>query len=718
MVLREIYIDNAKKWEGTASGARTVISSGSISDQDFWADFIFYDGRFNQNFSGGGEIVGITPPDYVGVAMISISGANATDVFPQLSFEVERHPNPLGLASGVNVNASTGDINCMTAAADIITNKWGGAGLSSDTVDEVSFTAAATRLASEGIFCSIYNQEPVSGASMLEEIETLCYCKFYLDPEDETIHVRLIRYDLYDLDTVPRITVSNASKLRDFSKSSWASSASRSTATFTNRSKNYEEDLLMALSPSVSGSSREEDTANYAYPIAMDANVASAALSRDMILFNQPSWSGELQTNRVGADLMPGDCFLLTWAEYNVTDLPCIVDNRRDIAGDVGIVLTFDELINPTGGVLYAIPEPSLFVPVDKSPNSPVDALVISAPYWVQVWAGYDDRIWNKKIKVCTPLYLVEAYNKTQKSFDVRMMNYPNYESVNVGDKPVINREALYASVGQLVDPMAATDGWVTGIVNSVEINGVTRQQYIKPTGEEGVREGSIWAFVDDEIMSFELAEDLGGGVWELKDVHRGLLDTAPAAHSAGAKVWIINGNWTDRIGMSFDIVPDYIPEFLFCSRTIDDRQTDEGLLYTDWTPDSRVNMPLRPVATTINGSRGTGAAVNIARSATIDVGWKTRSRNKIKKVALFADAAHAPEVAANGTWQTHKVWLTDSAATNHDLGETTPSPADANELTVTVPALAATGAGFIWVQAQGAFGDAIQAERFPVNVI
>lgn len=713
--LREIYIDGAKKWQGDAFGARTVISSASISDQDFWSDFVFYDGRFNQDF-GGAEIVGIDPPGYVGVAMLVLSGANATEVFPQISVELERHPNPLVLSAPNNVN-SEGDINPMTAAAVVITEPWGGAGVTIGYIDEVSFTAAAVRLADEGIFCSIYNQEATSAAEILKTIEDLCYCKFFQDPETQIVRVKLIRWDLYDFDNCPRVTDSNMSSLRDFAKSSWAGAASRSAATFTNRSKDYDRDLLIALSPNVSGSSRDEETGRYDYPLAMTAEVASKCLARDMIIRNQPVWNGELQANRQVADLVPGDCFLLTCPEYNIEDLPCIVSSRSDIANDVGVLVSFDELINPNGSVLYAVPEPSLFVPVDKSPMSPTDAMVISAPYWVQVWAGYDDRIWNKKIQVCTPIYLVEAYNRTQTSFDVRMLNYPNLGSDAVGSAPVINRAALYASVGQLVDDMEEIDGWTNGKISSLTINGVVRKQYIKPSGSEGVKEGSIWAFIDDEILSFEVAEEVGGGVWTLENVHRGLLDTAPAYHPAGSKIWIINGNWVDRIGMSFDIEPDYIPELLFCSVTPDEKQKDEGLLYTDWSPDNRVNRVLRPVDTRVNGNRGTGAPVAMARGSNQTVSWKTRSRNKIKKVAIFSDAAHPPEVANNGTWQTHDVFLHDSADVEWDLGGTTPSPADANSLAVTIPAGAAVGVGYLYVRAIGAFGNALQWEKYPVNI-
>lgn len=714
--LREIYIDGAKKWQGNASGARTVIGSDDVSDRDFWSDFIFYDGRYNQDFGGGGEIVGIDPPGYVGIAMLSLSGANATDVFPQISCEVERHPNPLVLLDAVNVN-DDGDVNPMTAAAEIITTTWGGAGVDINYVDEISFTAAATRLANEGIFCSIYNQEASSAAELLQELEELCFCKFFQDPETQIIKVKLIRYDLYDFDTCLRVTDSNMSMLREFSKPSWAGAASRSAASFTNRSKNYDNDILVALAPNVSGSSRDEETADYSYPIAMTAAVASKCLARDMIITNQPTWSGEIQANRQLANLLPGDCFLLTCPEYNVENLPCIVETRSDISQDVGVVVQFEELINPNGSVLYAVPEPSLFVPIDRTATSPVDAMVISAPYHIQVWAGYDDRIWNKRLRICTPLYLVEPYNKTQKSFDVRMLNYPDMASVVSSSEPIINKEALYSSVGYLVDDMEMTDGWTNGKISSLNINGVVRKQYIKPKGAQGVREGSIWAFIDDEILSFEVADEIGGGVWTLENVHRGLLDTAPSYHPAGSKVWIINGNWTDRIGMSFDVEPDYIPELLFCSRTIDDRQKDEGLLYTDWTPDGRVNCPLRPVATTIDSNRGSGSPVNLARSSNHTVGWKTRSRNKIKKVAIYSDAAHPPEVANNGTWQTHDVYLHDSAGTDWDLGGTTASPADANSLAVTIPAGAAVGTGYIYVKAQGAFGTAIQWEQYPVNI-
>ena len=713
--MKAIYLDNTKKWEGDASGARTVIGFSEIDEENFWADFIFYDGRFNQTFNGT-DIYGIDPPGYVGIAMLVLSGANATNVFPRVSVEVYRNPNPLNLLPEVNANEDF-DVNPMTAAADYIINQWGGAGVVPQAVDEVSFTAAATRLAEEGIFVTIFNQEPSSAVEILNDIEDVAQCYFYQDPEDDKIKVRLVRYDLYDFNTALAVDESNSSVIRDFSKRSWIHASTRSVARYTSREKNYDDDIIMAQSPMVSGSLRQDNTATYNYPIVMKAEIAAICVSRDMIVLNQPAWRGELQINRQGAGLKPGDCFMLTRKEYNIENLPMIVNSRRDIAGDVGIQISFSELIDFRGDVLYTVPEPSLWEPIDIDPTTPDDAMVISAPYYIQIWAGYDDRIWNRKIKVCTPVYLVEPFNKAQWRFDVRLMNYPNFESENVGNKPIINQDVLYSSVAQLPAGLGEYDGWSNGIVPSLTINGVTRPQYIKPSGIDGVIEGSIFAFVNDEIMSFEGATDEGTGVWTLTNVHRGLLDTVPQAHPVGSKIWIINGNWTDRIGMSFDIEPDYIPELMFCAVTQRDRQEDGGYIYTDWTPDDRVNRPLRPVDTRINGNRGTGTPLALTLSENIEVSWKTRSRAKIKKVAIFSHSAHAPEVTNNGTWQTHKVWLTDFAGTDHDLGETTPSPPDANSLDVTIPGSAATGLGHIWVQAQGTFGVAMQAERYPVNI-
>lgn len=716
--LLNIFIDNSKKWEGDASGARTVIGSSSVNDNDFWADFIFYDGRYNQNFSGGAEIVGITPPNYVGVSIVSISGANATDVFPAIAFEVGVWPNPLTLAEEDNVS-DKGDLNAITCAYDLIVNSWGGSGVSADNIDAVTFTAAATRIAEEGIFISIYNEEIGKQTDLLRDIEDMCMCKFYEDMDDGKIKVRLIRYDMFDPDAADNLIfdASNVSRMGSLAKESWVEATNKSVGFFVNREKNYNDDMIMAQTPMVTGSVRGSRVAEYDYPLCNDPEVTGKAFSRDIIMYNQPSWHGEFQCNRDGADLTVGQVFVLNWPENNVVGVPMYVVARRDIPNDVGVMVEFEELIDINGDVLFAVPEPSLFVPVDKNASSPVAAKVISSPYWVQSIIGYTDRGWDRRIRICTPIYLVEPYNKSQKSFDVKLLNYPNMESANLGDEPVINEEALYASTGQLVVAMSRTDGFSNGIISSILINGVVISRYLKSVDLEGVRDGSLFMFIDDEVLSFEGCVDQGGGVWELTNVHRGLMDTAPAAHNIGAKCWIVNGNWEDRIGMSFDVEPEYIPEFLFASRTPTGVQEDDGLLYTGWSPDERINKPLRPVATTLNGSRGSGSAVNVARSANVTVGWKTRSRNTTKKVAVFATGAATPEVAADGTWQTHRVYLTDSAATTHNLGATTSASANPNELAVTIPSGAATGAGYIWVQAQGKFGNAIQAERYPVNI-
>lgn len=707
-----IYEDNNRIWQGDASGARTIIDAIS---GDAVHKAIFYDGRFNQNVGGGGEMT-INAPGYVGVACVNLLEVNVLEVCPALSFEVTRTPNPLGLSNADNVNAD-GDVNPMTALADVIINKWGGAGTATNRIDNVSLTAAAVRLAAEGIFCSIINLEGgTSTISVIQEIEQLISGFIFEDPADGLIKCRLVRWDLYDFNNAILLNESNVSELRDFQKQSWVDAATKSVAQFTNREVEYTQDIVMAQSPMVSGSSREIEPATYAYPIAMSVDVASKCLARDMILYNQPSWAGEVQCSRVLADALPGDLVLFSWAEYNIENLPMIVNDRSDIAGDVAIVASISELINVNDTVLFAVPEPSLFNPPEKDPATPLSAKVMSAPYFIQVNAGYDDRIWTKRTQVCTPLYLVEAYNSIQSSFDVRMLNYPDQPSPPVGDQPTINREALYASVGQLPDPITALDGWISGKINSLFINGVIRKNYLKSKGLAGVQAGEIFLIIDDEIMSFEACENQGSGIWELTNVWRGLLDTAPAAHSAGSKVYVINNNWTDRIGMSFDIEPDYIPHLRFCSRTPDDKQVNEGLDYSDWTPDGRVNRPLRPVEIKLNGTRSTSSFPTTA-GASITVSWKNRNRKSLKKIPILTDASQGLEDYDNGSSQGHRVYLVDSAASEYDLGTAPASPSGTTSKTVAVPSGVALGAGYIKVVAENTWGQSIQAEHYPILI-
>lgn len=707
--LLSVYEDNERVWDGHTSGARTPIDtiSGKLIEK-----LVFYDGRNNQVL--GAEIAGINPPNYVGIAMVICLAINNTDTFPQLSFEVARYPDHLNLGPGVNHNDDY-DVNPMTAAYDIITNPWGGGAVSTGRIDEVSFTAAAVRLAEEGIFISIINQNPgTTPRQILDMIEDQIFGYIFEDPEDGLIKCRLIRWDLYDFDNAIRINESNISELRDLSKGSWVGAATKSVASFTSRENNYSEDIVMAQSPMVAGDTKSVEPARYSYPMAMTSEVAAKCLARDMIIFNQPTWSCEVQSNRVLANALPGDLVLLSWEEYQLEDIPFYVNKRSDVAGDVAIVTTLSELINFRDTVLFAFPETSLFDPPNTEPTSPISAQVISAPYWIQTRI-YDDELYNKKIDICTPIYLVEPFNSIQTAFDVRMLNFPDQASPPVGEQPVVNRAALYSSVGQLADPITSLDGFANGIMASLTISGVLRETYMKTVGHGGVRRGEIFMFVDDEIMAFEMCDNLGAGVWELTNIHRGLLDTAPADHAAGTKIYITNGNWEDRIGMSFDIVPEYIPLFKFCSIVPDDKQKDEGLTYSDWEPDDRINRPLRPMAIEINGNRS-ATPFNCTASDNLVITWKTRSRNKIRKVPIFSDDTHEPEYYNNGSTQKHRVWITDSGGTDYNLGTTTDSPVDPDTLNVTVPATA-LGPGTLWVEAYNNWGASIQAEHYPINI-
>lgn len=701
--LREIFLENVSIWSGNAGPAKTQIN---FSGNNFLRkDLFFYGGSFTQEPDDHLEsVIDTGVPGYVGLAYVVVRDIDATGSFPTLAFEVERFPNPLGLTD--DQNRMGDDINLATAVYDVINNAWGAGGVSSLKIDLDSFTEAALTLRSEGNACSIYTQNPGQTLGTLRVLEEQADGTIFSDPSTDTIKFRLFRKNFYVVEDLPLFDESNVISVREFSKPAWESVVTKMQATYTSRKGNYSQASITALNPVANSGDLVENVASGSYPCSMTSDNTSKLVSRDLSYVGQPLPSMSIVANRKASELLPGDAIRFSWNEWGIENYMFGVTSRRVTEDkDNQVILSLKPLVDSISTVVFAPDEDSLFDSPNPQPNTPDQAEVFSAPYWISARSGYGPAF-NAEITRAKPMFFVDRFNSYQTVYDVYVDNFPDQGQV------LLEENKNYCTWGLLANPITLAEGFSTGIIPTVDIASVTDDRGMVDVGNSGVRQGRIFVFIDDEIMSFEASDFLGSNTWRLTNVHRGLLDTAPQVHAAGARVLILNGDWTQVSTYLFQQPSGYTPTFRFVPKSLKGTgDVSTGLTYNDWEPDDRLDRPLRPHDTKINGSRST-SATNLTRGATANITWKARSRSRLQTVALQLDAADTVE-----SDQVHRVFIRDSADVVWDCGVTS-GGSDDNAKTITVPAGAAAGAGELWVQTETALNVSLFHEELLVNLI
>jgi hypothetical protein len=104
------------------------------------------------------------------------------------------------------------------------------------------------------------------------------------------------------------------------------------------------------------------------------------------------------------------------------------------------------------------------------------------------------------------------------------------YELTNVsqGFTPSGRLAGFYAASTSALD---ATGFVLNTIVDLLSLDGLTTDELYA---------GVQLCLIDSEILAVQTPTDNGDGTWTFTNVLRGVLDTVPAAHSAGARVWFL----------------------------------------------------------------------------------------------------------------------------------------------------------------------------------
>lgn len=719
--LRSILCGEEIIWTGNAGPARTQIgplpnAGHGLSGATIW----FSGGAFNQ--APEPELASQVDdlPGYVGMAYVFIKGFRADKFTGSLAFEVFRLPD-FGASPKDNSN---GDINAAVLIGDIITNEWGGAGVSLDDIDLANdgrFDLAQEKLAEENNYGSIILTEKTTAVDVLSKLQQQVDGVVYQSPQTQLISLSLYRQTIRLADALS-LGEQDIITLTSWEKTGWNDTIDLMRLSFPDRDNFYRDNPIPIPNGLVRGvKGRGRSVGSMALPYVPDLAIAYDIGHRFMRDYGIPTFGFSINTNRKAAYCYPGQVVTVSYPPEGLFGVRVnVVSCSRDVLDENKVTLLCRQS--------DFIDNADLKVPIDDIPRAPEQTVsatpktpllpfIMDTPFYFVRGRGLDVDPRDFASPHSYPLLLAAPADAAQQAYGVKLTNYPGTAEGEF-EQTVVDR-ANYPSFGRLVSALDRFEAVATGIIPELRITRTVAADDDFVTEAQAANSGERFLIIrdqQDEIMTYESAT-IDGAEYVLENVHRGLIDTAPAAHAANTPVYIISNNFKNVSRKPIPMAGAFIPHWRFTGYNVQGAASPNsvetsggyfpGFVRNSYAP--------RPHDARVDGVRqGAGYAVG----ASVDVTWKTRWR-KAPGVTLWADAAERGDyVDAGPDYQIHQVMFVDSHGLVYQASESvTPAFNPANALTVTVP-LMFNGPAFLYVRAVFQTHQSLYEDWIPIGDI
>jgi hypothetical protein len=407
------------------------------------------------------------------------------------------------------------DMNPAHIIYQALTDPDWGMGYPSTSMDDAIWRAAADQLYSEGFGLSTWWSEQTTVKDFVQEILNTINGSVRLNLTTAKFELKLIR-DNYDINTLPELNPSNITEMTSFERVAWGDTANEIVVTYTDREEQQASIAVQDLA-AIEAQGGVVVSATRAYPSIRNPTIANRVALRDLNTSSSPMAKVTLKCNRIAWNWDVSDVFKLNWPALGISGVPFRIAqiNKGSLTeGAIEIIAVEDRFGLPNNA--YITNQPNQWVDPVQPPSPVTTARVMEAPYFdiVRMMSQADQNA------------LLPDYGFAE-SFAGRTsgvaISYELWESPN-------NSANTYQQVGNgnftPVATLAAdiplpngAQNWTVTLSGGVDLDLVAVGSYF---------------YIDNEAFAVVSVDAVNQSVVG----QRAVIDTIPAAHATGAKVY------------------------------------------------------------------------------------------------------------------------------------------------------------------------------------
>ncbi|MGE3298622.1 MAG: phage tail protein, partial [Porticoccaceae bacterium] len=411
--------------------------------------------------------------------------------------------------NGVLATSALSDLNPAHILRECLTNTVWGKGKSATLCPDAVWQPVADTLYSEGMGISILWDQETALADFIGEIERHIEGRLRVNLRTGNYELKLIRND-YTVGSLLVLNAANIDRVEEFNRPGIRDLINSITVNYWDAATGDIATLSVQDIALVQVMGVENHT-TIEYPGFTNAAVARRVALRDLRVLATPRAHCTIYANRAAADLNIGDVFKLVWPEYGLsagTVMRVVTisfgDGQRN---QVRITCVEDVFSMPTVGVVAPTPE-GWISPSPVATASPT-RLPIEAPYYELAQIMGDAAIQNALTTNANAAWFMLAARRSSGAINADLYTdagggYLEADTFDFSPNALLNGAV---TITQTVWPITSAEDWAEVAIGT-------------------------HAQVDNEHVRIDAISSTS------ITVGRGCLDTVPATHASGARIW------------------------------------------------------------------------------------------------------------------------------------------------------------------------------------
>lgn len=648
--LKAIMVGDKIAWSGDASAGRININrpdlfGGESSEGGIVADIDLMDGNASQEINSYlATRSGADQPAYRGLVTALIRNGKIAGVNPYLkswSFLIEDitaawHPE----LSLPKIDGTETGMNPAHIIWDVLTSQGGGAewGMHHDTslIDDDAFLSAAQTLYDEGVGLAPTWDGGTSAEDFFDDLCDYIDGTVFVHPRTGKWVLKLFRGD-YDAADLTHLDESSITKVNSFTRKAPGDLSNRVVLSWTqvNTTDGECETTRTLMSYNLAAQSQ------LGRPVTLDVDgkyitngyVARKVAERRLMQHSYPIAMVEIVGNRSLSMFVQGDVFAWSWTDYGIVRMPMrVLKVSYGSLTEGSVTLTCSEDVYGLDYTMFSGTGETGWTSPIALPQDAEYRHLEEIPYHIVI----------NQIESENDLAARDETSGLMMSWIGRpsgtSLGYELYEYVSA-------RSAWVNSGNQTFTPTGVISAGIGPTATTLSVEYITEPQRIAPDIDCLAVIDSEWVWVKSGTVD----SDLGTATLT---IGRGVLDTVPAAHAEGSRVWFVG---VDDYGLCRSI---YLQSLTIRLKACP--MTTRGVLSladaseNTKTFNARAIRPYPPANVRING---VSFPATLADDSAISVTWD--NRNRIDQTGAIDDQTAGNILPESGT--TISIYLYDA---------------------------------------------------------